>query len=210
MPERRYDEEMSTLADRTLSRRDVLRYGACAGVGALLGACAPTTEQPLPGEGKGDSRMNIGIIVYSQTGHTLLVATRLKDRLSDAGHGVTLERVETAGKASPNDTSVALRTTPATDGYDALVFGSPVWGGRPAPPTVAYLEQIPSLEDRLVAILVTGAFPPSVGRNQTIAALTELTESKGANVIGSGSVGWLSLNRKQQIRETVDSLSVLL
>ena len=153
--------------------------------------------------------MNIGIIVYSHTGHTLSVAMKLKEKLSAAGHVVTLEQVETAGPVSLSATSADLKTKPAIDTYEALVFGSPVWGGVPAPPMMSYLEQVTSLEGKKVACLVTGLFPPGWGRNQTMAQVKEICESKGATVCGSGSVGWLSLGRKRQISKVVDSLSAL-
>jgi len=44
--------------------------------------------------------MNIGIIVYSQTGNTLSVAKKLEERLSAAGHSVNLEQVTVAGAAN--------------------------------------------------------------------------------------------------------------
>ena len=153
--------------------------------------------------------MNIGIIVYSHTGHTLSVAMKLKAKLSAAGHVVTLEQLETAGPVSLSATSADLKTTPAIDTYEALVFGSPVRGGVPAPPMMSYLEQVTSLEGKKVACLVTGFFPPGWGRNQTVAHMKEICESKGATVCGSGSVGWFSLGRKRQISKVVDSLSAL-
>ena len=153
--------------------------------------------------------MNIGIIVYSRTGHTLSVATKLKEKLSAAGHMVTLEQLETAGPVSLSATSAALKTVPAIDTYEALVFGSPVQGGVPAPPMVRYLEQVASLDGKKVACLVTGFFPAGWGQNQTVAQMRETCESKGATVCGAGSVGWLSLRRKRQISKVVDSLSAL-
>ena len=153
--------------------------------------------------------MNIGIIVYSHTGHTLSVAMKLKEKLSAAGHVVTLEQIETAGPVSLSATSAELKTKPAIDTYEALVFGSPVRGGVPAPPMMSYLEQVTSLEGKKVACLVTGFFPPGWGRNQTVAQMIEICESKGATVCGSGSVGWSSLQRKRQISKVVDSLSAL-
>ncbi len=153
--------------------------------------------------------MNIGIIVYSQTGHTLSVAATLKERLSSTGHGVTLEQLETVGPVKPSAKSAELSTKPAIDTYDTLVLGSPVWGGTPAPPMLSYLEQVPSLQGKEVVCLVTGLFPPGWGRNQAIAQMKEICESKGATVCGSGSVGWLSLGRKRQIVKVVDRLSEL-
>jgi flavodoxin len=153
--------------------------------------------------------MNIGIVVYSQTGHTLSVAVKLEEALSAAGHRVNLEQVDVAGPVRLRAVNAPLKTKPAIDAYDALVFGSPVQGGAPAPPMMDYLEQIASLQGRPVACLVTGFFPAGWGRNQTVAQMTEICESKGATVCGSGSVGWLSLGRRQKIAEVVDSLSKL-
>jgi flavodoxin len=153
--------------------------------------------------------MNVGIIVYSQFGHTLSVAVRLQEALSAAGHRVNLEQIEPVGPVSPAATNVPLKTRPAIEGYDALVFGASVRGGVPAPPMVSYLEQIASLHGLQVACLVTGFFPPGLGRNQTLARMQELCEVKGATVCGSASVGWFSLRRRQQIAGVVRDLGRL-
>jgi flavodoxin len=153
--------------------------------------------------------MKIGLIVYSQTGHTLAVALKLKEKLTTNGHTVTLERIETTGAVRPSDTHVELKTAPAIDAYDALVLGTPVWGGTPAVPMRNYLEKIPSLAGKKVACLVTGFFPAGWGRNQAIAKMNASCEAKGATIHGSGSVGWFSLKRQQQIAAAVDSVSAL-
>lgn len=153
--------------------------------------------------------MNIGIIVYSQTGHTLSVAAKLEEALSTAGHAATLERLEPAEPARPGATDVRLETAPDVDAYDALVFCSPVWGGTLASPMASYLGQVASLEGKRVACLVTQLFPPALGGNQTLAQMKEICESKGATVCGSGDVSWLHLRRRQKIAEAVDSLSRL-
>jgi flavodoxin len=153
--------------------------------------------------------MNIGVIVYSKTGHTLSVTAQLQGALSAAGHMVTLEQVEAAGPVRPTATDVPLKTKPPLEGYEALVFGAPVWGGAPAPPMASYLEQLPSLEGLQVACLVTGLFPPGLGRKQAIARMVETCESKGATIRGTGSVGWLSFRRQRQIAEVVGDLSGL-
>jgi len=154
--------------------------------------------------------MNIGMIVYSQTGHTLSVAVKLKEKLSAAGHTVSLEQLETVEAVRIYAANAQLKTKPEIDTYDALVFGCPVQGGAPAPPMGSYLEQITSLQGKKVACLATGVFPPGWGRNQTIAQMVETCESKGATVCGSGSVGWWSLGRRRQIAEVVDHLTCCL
>jgi flavodoxin len=153
--------------------------------------------------------MDIGIIVYSHTGHTLSVAMKLKERLSAIGHMVVLEQIETAGPVSLSATSAELKTKPVIDAYEAIVFGSPVRGGVPAGPMMSYLGQVASLEGKKIACLVTGVFPAAWGRDQTVARMKEICESKGGIVCGGGSVGWWSLRRKRQISEVVDSLSAL-
>jgi len=153
--------------------------------------------------------MKVGVIVYSQTGHTLCVANKLKDKLSAAGHTVALEQIETAGPVERSAKSATLKTSPAVDPYDALVFCCPVWGGLPAPAMASYLGQVPSLQGKRVACLVTGFFPAKWGRNQTIAWMKEACQSKGATVCGAESVGWFSLRRGRQIAEAVDRLSAL-
>lgn len=142
--------------------------------------------------------MNIGIIVYSQTGHTLSVATKLKEKLSTDGHTVNLEQVKVSGPTKPN-----------IDAHDALVLGSPVQGGTMPPAMTSYLDQVPTLQGKRVVCLVTHFFPPGVGANQTLKQMTDICESKGAIVCGSGNVGWPRLGLKRQIADVVDDLSKL-
>lgn len=151
--------------------------------------------------------MDIGIIVYSKSGHTFTVATRLKERLSAKGHNVSLERIVTAGPTSPGVASVTLKTRPDVGRYDAVVFGCPVNGGLPAPPMRSYLEQLVSLRGKKVACLVTGFFKAAWGRNQTMAAVREICESKGADICGSASVGWFNIRRHRHITQAVDELA---
>jgi flavodoxin len=151
--------------------------------------------------------MNIGIIVYSYTGHTLSVAVRLKETLSAAGHVADLERVEVVGPETLGATDVQLKTKPETDPYDALVFASPVRGGMMPPAMTRYLEQVSSLEGKKVACLVTHFFPPGWGAQQTLRQMIEVCESKGATVCGAGDVGWPRLGLKRRVADVVDHLT---
>ncbi len=156
--------------------------------------------------------MDIVIIIYSRTGHTLSVAKKLKEKLSAAGHKAALVQIETAGPvnlSARSATSAELRTKPAIDAYEGLVFGCPVQGGVPAGPMLSYLEQVASLEGKRVACLATGFFPAKWGSSQTLVQMEKICKSKGAAVCGSGSVSWFSLSRKRQISAIVDSLSAL-
>ena len=150
--------------------------------------------------------MNIGMIVYSDTGNTLSVAKKLRQALAADGHSVTLVHLETAAPLRRSDTTTTLKTIPSVDDYDALVFACPVRGGVPIPPMRVYLEQAPSLAGKQVACLVTGFFPATWGRNQTLAKMQELIKVKGGTVCGTGSVRWSSLKRNAHIAYAVESL----
>lgn len=156
------------------------------------------------------SHLDIGIIVYSQSGHTLSVATRLKERLSASGHNAVLERVETAGPESQDAAGVVLKTSPDVSRYDAVVFGCPVRGGVPAPPMRGYLDRLSSLSGKKVACLVTGFFRAEWGRNQTVETISEICEAKGATICGRASVGWFNPRRHSDIARAVDELALSL
>jgi len=42
--------------------------------------------------------VNIGIIVYSETGNTYSVAQKIKDSISDSGHNIVVKKLETIEK----------------------------------------------------------------------------------------------------------------
>lgn len=151
--------------------------------------------------------MNIGIIVYSRTGHTLTVARQLQERLTADGHRVTLEELETIEPLDLSATTADLKTIPPLDGYEALVLGSPVNGSRMSAPMKSYLDQIPSLRGKRVALLLTHFFPRGWGANQTFEQMTEACESKGATICGRGNVRWTSLRRGRQIAQAVESVA---
>jgi flavodoxin len=154
--------------------------------------------------------MNIGMIVYSQTGNTLSVATKLKEKLSAAGHSVNFERLKAVGEVKPGTKDVQFETLPNAGQYDALVFGAPVEAFSLSPVMTSYLKQIASLQDKRVACLVTQYFPyPWLGGNQATRKMRRICESKGATVCGSGIVNWSRARRDQQIVEVVDRLSRL-
>ena len=154
--------------------------------------------------------MNIGIIVYSQTGNTLSVAKKLEEKLSSAGHSATLEQVKVVGERNQGDRNFQLETLPDTGPYDALVFGSAVEAFSVSLVLTTYLKQIESLQGKKVACLVTQFFPyPWMGGNRAIRQMRKLCEAKGATVCGLGIVNWMRSRREKTTTKTVDQLSKL-
>lgn len=154
--------------------------------------------------------MNIGIIIYSQTGNTSSVALKLKEKLSAVGHSVGIERIEISGELGPRATNFQLKTKPDVDKYDALVFGAPVQAFSLSPAMKSYLSQIASLKSKKVACFVTKHLPFYwTGGNQAINKMKKICESKDGKVCGSGMVIWSSARRDQKITEVIDRLSRL-
>jgi flavodoxin len=152
--------------------------------------------------------MNIGIIIYSQTGNTLSVAERLKDALQKAGHTVRLERVDAENENPNTKGSLRLKTLPDISKYDALIFGSPVQGFNLSPVMKAYLAQIPDLHGKNASCYVTQHFKKAwLGGNQAIKQMTAALVHKGAGVTDTGIVNWTGKTREDQINSIVAVMS---
>jgi flavodoxin len=154
--------------------------------------------------------MKIGIVVHSNSGHTQTVAEELRDRLASNGLDVTLHPLKTAGTARPGTANISLRSRPTLAGYDRLVIGSPVNGGKMSAAMAAYLNGVPSLKGQQVAFLLTHFFRRAWGAEQTIERMAKLCESKGAGVMGWADVRWPNLRRRRDIRRAVDKLAEFL
>ena len=154
--------------------------------------------------------MNIGIILYSQTGNTYSVSLKLKEKLITAGHSVDIERLKVVGEVRSGTKDINFETLPDTELYDVLVFGSPVQAFSLSSVMARYLTQIASLQGKKVAFLVTQFLPfPWMGGNRTVGQMKKICESKGADVCGAEIVNWSNPSREKRITEVVEKFSKL-
>ncbi len=152
--------------------------------------------------------MKTGIIVYSQTGNTLSVAEKLKEKLAAAGHSAEIEQVTIAGGRKSGDRAFQLETRPDVAQYDALIFGSAVEAFSLSAVLATYLRGIGSLEGKKVACLVTQSFPyPWMGGNRAIRQMRRICESKGATVRGSAVVNWAKARREKTTAQAIERLT---
>jgi flavodoxin len=153
--------------------------------------------------------MKIGIIVYSQTNNTYSVAEKLQGQLHEAGNDVKLERVDIIGGNKPQGKDIQIENPPEVTGYDALVFGSPVHAFSLAPAMKAYLEQIPSLQDKKVALYVTKGLTFNwTGGTRAIGQMKKICESKGGTVVGTDIVVWRG-DIDKKIDDLISKFSVI-
>jgi len=151
--------------------------------------------------------MKIGIIVYSQTGNTFIVAQKLKEKLAAAGHTVNLERLTTiGGETDPN--KAKIEKFPDLSGYDALAFAGPVQAFSLSRVMASYMNQLPPLNGKKAVVFVTkGLALAFTGGNGAIKTLKKGVESKGGTVVGTGMIFWGSKDRDGQIDDVVAKLS---
>ncbi len=153
--------------------------------------------------------MNIGIFVNSKTGNTLSVAEILRDKLVTLGHTVALEKVVASNDGEMNIEKIVISNPPSTQGYDMLVFAAPVNGFRPALAMQAFMQSLPSLEGKMLAGIVTQAFPfASWGGNQSLAAMEKLVNAKGGTLNGTGVVNWFPAGKRiVLIAKTIEKIA---
>jgi len=138
--------------------------------------------------------MNIGIIVYSQTGNTLSVAKRIKEKLISDGHNVAIERLS---ESSSNTTKV--------DAYDGLLIGSPIHGFSLSAPMKEFLTNNAKLEGKKVNCFVTQSLG---GGKRAIKQIASIAQEKQATMENSAVIKWSSPKREAQIKEAIRFLCV--
>lgn len=154
--------------------------------------------------------MNIGIIIYSQTGNTREVAGQLQEKLVAKGHRADIEEIEIKGKVPAQPGQFELSSSPDPGKYDALVFGSPVQAFNLHPVMKAYLDQLPPLEDRTVACFITKRLPIVwTGGTQAIGKMKTACHSKGALVKGAEIIFWSGRESREKAVEAVENLAAL-
>ncbi|MBD3322077.1 MAG: flavodoxin [Chitinivibrionales bacterium] len=127
--------------------------------------------------------MNIGIIVYSQTGHTVAVARAVADILRKKGHDVDIQLLRTKGAVKPRNSGFTIVNPPELDEFDALIFGTPVWAFTAAPVVIKFLKSIETLKGKKTLPFAVKGLPFNwTGGNQAINRMTEMLVLNGADV----------------------------
>ncbi|MBN1776559.1 MAG: flavodoxin family protein [Clostridiales bacterium] len=148
--------------------------------------------------------MNIGIIVYSETGNTLSVAGKIAETLTAAGHTAEVRQV-TIEKREKTDASVRLKDIPSVDGFDLLIFGAPVQAFSLCAQMALYLKQLPDIGGLPVGCFLTqGLSKKWMGGNRAYNTMRKRLLAKGsAEPVRIGHVHWRSEERDEQIADTV-------
>ena len=150
--------------------------------------------------------MNIGIILYSQTGNTLSVAKKIKATCIAAGHTAEIKQI-TVKEREKADSPVALQDIPGTEGYDILLFGAPVQAFSLCRAMTLYLNQISNLKGIPVGCFFTQGLPKLwMGGNRAYKQLRSLCLKKGVDPLRLGHVHWKADQRDEQIASIVSAV----
>ncbi|WP_414470169.1 flavodoxin family protein [Methanobacterium sp. ACI-7] len=153
--------------------------------------------------------MKIGIVVHSYTGNAYEVARKIEEKLKDAGKDVEIQRVKMVGGDEPKGKDIKLENPPEVDKYDALIFGSPVHAFSLSLAMKTYLEQIPSLQGKKVALFVTKKLRFEwTGGTRAIGQMKKISQSKGGNVVGTGVIVW-NKDKDKKIAEIAENFNRL-
>ncbi len=152
--------------------------------------------------------MNIGIIYYSQTGHTEDVARELEQVLTSQGHTVTLVKLisELTSNGMPTG---KLSQVPPAQSYDLLILGSPVQAFRLALPMLNYLESMDPLNGKPVYVYLTKQLRPFFGGKKALRQLDDGVTAKGSTVSKNAIVQWSAKDQRQQIASLLTSFTAI-
>lgn len=152
----------------------------------------------------GGDIMKIGIIYYTESGHTLQVCEALKQQLTLDGHETELKPV-TVYDIKSNKT---LKDRPSTEGYDFIIFGTPVQGYSLPRPMAEYLNSITLSENQNIGCIITQYFKLSwMGGNHTKRQLLTALEKYHPHLYAYSIIHWSSKRRNEQISKTVSKFS---
>ncbi len=154
--------------------------------------------------------MKIGIIIHSRTGNTLSVAQKIKEKLTEAGHSVSLEQIKAANDEPSAAGPLQLLNEPDIKDYELLIFGAPVHGFQLSAAMKTYLSRLQTLKGKKIACFVTQHFPYQwMGGNGAVKKMKSLCYDKGENVLLTGIINWSNKNREAKIINLLEKISVL-
>ena len=114
--------------------------------------------------------MKIGIIYYSRTGNTRNVAKKLEEKLKNKKISVELIEVKHTKKPGffrAGYAAIKQKDLPITNTnfdlkkYDILLFGAPIWAGKPAPFVKTFINKAKNSEGKKAAVFLTCSSNPN-------------------------------------------------
>ena len=152
--------------------------------------------------------MKIGIIIYSQTGHTYSVAKEIEAKLLLDKRDISIEKIDLVDQTLPRKNPFALNNIPSLDKYDVIIFGTYVEAFMLNPVMAAYLNQLNNITNKKVYCFVTQFLPyPWMGGNNAIKKMKQILNNKGALIQLTDVINWKNKNRFIKISSLTDKIA---
>lgn len=146
--------------------------------------------------------MKICLIYYSKSGNTKLIADRIKAKLENKQHQLDLIEIKPvkqpgffkAAFSAIKQKELPIKNDPVDlTRYDKLIFGAPLWGGKPASFIKTFLGIASGLEGKACSFYITCAGNPEK-QSGGFDVFRENLTSKGL-VVAAKNPG-IQINRK--------------
>ncbi len=152
--------------------------------------------------------MKIGLIIHSNTGHTLEVANDLKMKLAH-NHEVTLLHVNSKNEEQSQKGFVELKDSPDINGFDYLVFGAPIHGFALSKTMATYLKQLQNKSHKNAFIFVTHFFPsPGLGGRQGLRQMIKYLTSKDIQIVNASIIPW-TFGKRKAIKHLLSAFDII-
>ncbi len=152
--------------------------------------------------------MRAVIVVHSQSGHTVLLARAIADRLRHAGHETDIHLLRTQGVVKPRAPEVTIKNPPDLSDCDCVLVGGPVWGFTASPVILSLLSRMAPLKGKTAVPFVTMGLPlRAFGANQALSRMRAKLEALGATVLPGEALRWFVRANKERIEQTTERLS---
>jgi flavodoxin len=154
--------------------------------------------------------MHIGIIVFSQSGHTAAAAKAIAEKFRANGHEVDIKLLLTTGMTRPGSNHFTICNSPEQediDSYEALIIGTPVWAFKESNVIREFLTWLNKLNGKKALGFCTMVFPwKSLGGNQAILHMSEDLRASGATVLPGEILPYFFGFNKQQLNDSIDRI----
>jgi flavodoxin len=154
--------------------------------------------------------MNIGIIIYSMSGHTATVAKAVAERFRRDDHDVDIKLLLVTGMPRPGSKRFSICNMPDSeeiDGYDAILFGGPVWLFKASPVILKFLGRLEKLKGKKLLCFVTQLAPwPSLGGYQALRTMNSKLKESGGTILPGESFQYFFGINKQKLNETIERI----
>ncbi|MCB5253401.1 MAG: flavodoxin [Candidatus Cloacimonadaceae bacterium] len=159
--------------------------------------------------------MKVLIVYHSESGNTKAFAEGICGKLTALGHAVDSVQLETTApvkKASVReDQTIDFVNLPDPQGYDALLFGGPVWAFGPSPVIVHAIRKMGKLTGKTCLPFATmGFFLECLGGGSTIRYMQRELATKGGKVLPGAVCKHILRNFDNEIEKNSAKIATLL